>query len=331
MNEAGANQPMPLVHNGIMYLGNTGNMMQALDAATGELIWENQVGPNPSAASARCATSRSMATRSSWRPTTAASSRSTRAPARSRGTRRSPIRATASPTQRPDRRARQGDPGPARLRSLPREGALLSSAPTTPKPASSCGSSTPSRAPASPAAIPGARCPTWCAPAATPGLPAATIPISISPTGASRRRSRGCRPAAATRSPTRRSTPRRPWRCASRTARWRGTSSTCPVKSLDLDEVFEKVLVDIGPEQELFTIGKAGILWKIDRKTGQFLGYKQTVFQNVFDAKSIPRRGMPDLPPGHHRSEDRRVADGVPEHRGRAQLAGDDVSPAAGS
>ena len=46
MNEAGANQPMPLVHNGIMYLGNTGNMMQALDAATGELIWENQVGPN---------------------------------------------------------------------------------------------------------------------------------------------------------------------------------------------------------------------------------------------------------------------------------------------
>ncbi len=46
MNEIGANQPMPLVHNGVMYLGNTGNMMQALDAATGELIWEHQVGPN---------------------------------------------------------------------------------------------------------------------------------------------------------------------------------------------------------------------------------------------------------------------------------------------
>ena len=46
MNDAGSNQPMPLVHNGIMYLGNTGNMMQALDAATGDLIWENQVGPN---------------------------------------------------------------------------------------------------------------------------------------------------------------------------------------------------------------------------------------------------------------------------------------------
>ena len=46
MNEAGANQPMPLVHNGVMYLGNTGHMMQALDAATGDLIWEHQVGPN---------------------------------------------------------------------------------------------------------------------------------------------------------------------------------------------------------------------------------------------------------------------------------------------
>ena len=46
MNEEGSNQPMPLVHNGVIYLGNTANMMQALDAATGDLIWENQVGPN---------------------------------------------------------------------------------------------------------------------------------------------------------------------------------------------------------------------------------------------------------------------------------------------
>ena len=46
MNEGGSNQPMPLVHNGIMYLTHTLNMVQALDAATGDLIWENQVGPN---------------------------------------------------------------------------------------------------------------------------------------------------------------------------------------------------------------------------------------------------------------------------------------------
>ena len=73
MNDAGSNQPMPLVHNGIMYLGNTGNMMQALDAATGDLIWENQVGPNSVRGSLRaCATPRSTATTSSWRPMTAA-------------------------------------------------------------------------------------------------------------------------------------------------------------------------------------------------------------------------------------------------------------------
>ncbi len=65
-----------------------------------------------------------------------------------------------------------------------------------------------------------------------------------------------------------------------------------PGESLDLDEVFEKVLVDIGPEQNLFTIGKAGVLWKIDRKTGKFLGYKHTVFQNVFE-KIDPERGIP--------------------------------------
>ena len=30
------------------------------------------------------------------------------------------------------------------------------------------------------------------------------------------------------------------------------------------------------------TIGKAGILWKLDRVTGKFLDAKQTVFQNVY-------------------------------------------------
>ena len=46
MNEGGSNQPMPLVHDGIVYLTNTMNEVQALDGATGELIWANQVGPN---------------------------------------------------------------------------------------------------------------------------------------------------------------------------------------------------------------------------------------------------------------------------------------------
>ena len=36
----GSNQPTPLVYDGVMYLTNPANTIQALEAATGELIWE---------------------------------------------------------------------------------------------------------------------------------------------------------------------------------------------------------------------------------------------------------------------------------------------------
>src|SRR5579871_584864 len=45
MND-GTNQAAPLVHNGVMFLNNAGNFVQALDAKTGELIWENRLGGN---------------------------------------------------------------------------------------------------------------------------------------------------------------------------------------------------------------------------------------------------------------------------------------------
>ena len=56
-----------------------------------------------------------------------------------------------------------------------------------------------------------------------------------------------------------------------------------PGESLDLDEVFERVLIDHGDQKTLMTIGKAGILWKLDRQTGKFLDAKETVFQNIWD------------------------------------------------
>lgn len=55
-----------------------------------------------------------------------------------------------------------------------------------------------------------------------------------------------------------------------------------PAEALDLDEVFERVLVDRGDEKLVFSLGKYGILWKNDRVTGQFKGFKETVFQNAF-------------------------------------------------
>lgn len=46
MNDGiGANEPTPLVHNGIIYLTNTDNILQALDGRTGDLIWENRLRP----------------------------------------------------------------------------------------------------------------------------------------------------------------------------------------------------------------------------------------------------------------------------------------------
>ena len=55
-----------------------------------------------------------------------------------------------------------------------------------------------------------------------------------------------------------------------------------PAEALDLDEVFERVLVNRGGEKLVFSLGKYGILWKSDRVTGEFKGYKETVFQNAF-------------------------------------------------
>ena len=55
-----------------------------------------------------------------------------------------------------------------------------------------------------------------------------------------------------------------------------------PAEALDLDEVFERVLINRGGEKLVFSLGKYGILWKSDRVTGEFKGYKETVFQNAF-------------------------------------------------
>ena len=57
-----------------------------------------------------------------------------------------------------------------------------------------------------------------------------------------------------------------------------------PGESLDLDEVYERVLINHGDQKTLMTIGKAGILWKLDRVTGKFIEAKETVFQNIWSS-----------------------------------------------
>jgi alcohol dehydrogenase (cytochrome c) len=53
MDDTGAGEATPLVHDGIMYLPNPRGVIQALDAATGDLIWEYRPGMAPASAPAR--------------------------------------------------------------------------------------------------------------------------------------------------------------------------------------------------------------------------------------------------------------------------------------
>jgi alcohol dehydrogenase (cytochrome c) len=73
--------------------------------------------------------------------------------------------------------------------------------------------------------------------------------------------------------------------------------SYAPGETLDLDEVFERVLVDDQDQKYVFSAGKAGILWKLDRGTGKYLGHKEMVFQNVYDSID-PKTGEP-----HYRND----------------------------
>lgn len=57
-----------------------------------------------------------------------------------------------------------------------------------------------------------------------------------------------------------------------------------PGETLDLDEVFERVLVDDNGQKLVFSAGKDGVLWKNERLTGKYLGHKETVFQNIYDS-----------------------------------------------
>lgn len=71
-----------------------------------------------------------------------------------------------------------------------------------------------------------------------------------------------------------------------------------PGESLDLDEVYERTLLDHDGRKELITVGKTGIMWKLDRATGKYLAHTETVFQNVYtriDSKTGVPTYRPDI------------------------------------
>jgi alcohol dehydrogenase (cytochrome c) len=291
MQDGGANEPTPIVHNGVMFLMNTANVIQALDARTGELIWEHRVPPY---ALIGAATMRNIAVYQDkvflattdahlvaleartgkvvW--TTAIADRAKGYAAYS-----GPMVIHGKVIQGLTGCDRFGNDGCWISAYDPDTGTLAWKFNTVRR-SGQPGSETWGKL-ADQFRVGGE---TWIAGTYDPELDLTYWGIAQA----------------------------KPWMRASRTTTAFDsvlyTASTvalkptdgslawhfqhAPGESLDLDEVFEKVLVDIGDQKVLFTVGKPGILWKLDRRNGRFLGYKETVFQNVFESID-PKSGAP--------------------------------------
>lgn len=281
MNEGGSNQQMPLVHDGIVYLTNTMNEVQAIDGATGELIWANQVGPNRAigfgsmrnlaiyqdkiylaTTDAHLVALDAKTGKKVWDTTIADNAKgfsNTSGPIVVKGKviqglqgcdryreERCFISAYDADTGKLAWKfhtvAHKGEPGGDTWNDLP--DMMRQGGETW---------------------IAGSYDPDvdltfWGIAQAKPWMPV----------------SRGTRvfDAALNTASTVALNP------ATGELAWR--FQHLPAETLDLDEVFEKVSVDVGAEKALFTIGKSGILWKLNRKTGALIDFAQTIFQNVY-------------------------------------------------
>jgi alcohol dehydrogenase (cytochrome c) len=281
MNESGANEPTPLFHSNTIFLANTSNYIQAIDARTGDLIWENQIGPTVGSGGTTAMRNVALFGDKVYAATTdghvvalnaatgkvawdTASSEKTKEFTHTSG----PIiikgkviqgltgcilyreekcfisaydAQTGKQLWKFDTVARDGEPNGDTWGKLPN---LLRTGGDT-----------------------------WITGSYDPALDLTYWGVAQP----------------------------KPWMRSSRGTGDKAlyTSSTValrpdngalawyfqhiPGESFDMDEVFERVLVDNGGQNLLFTAGKAGILWKLDRKAGKFLDYKEMVFQNVFD------------------------------------------------
>lgn len=77
-----------------------------------------------------------------------------------------------------------------------------------------------------------------------------------------------------------------------------------PGETHDIDDAFENMLIDHHGKQSLFKMGKLGILWELDRRTGKFIRSTDLGFQNVvevdptsgkvsFHEDMIPKKDVP--------------------------------------
>jgi alcohol dehydrogenase (cytochrome c) len=291
MNEGGANETAPLVHNGIMFLGNTYNTIQALDAKTGELLWENRVGPAPSRPN--YGGMRSIAV---WGDKVYFAGNDAVLHALDAKTGKlvwsTPLSEVPGHNNTSGVLAVHGKiiTGLTGCGRIPAKDHCYISAydaqtgkrvwkfvtvALTGEPNGDSWGGLPDEKRA------GAE--TWIQGAFDPAL-------NLTYWGTAQAK---------------------PWR---RDLRGSGSGATdyanstvaldadtgklkwfynhAPGESLDLDEVFERILIDHGNSKTVMTIGKVGLLWKLDRSTGKFIDSRETVYQNVM-ASQNPVTGEP--------------------------------------
>ena len=56
-----------------------------------------------------------------------------------------------------------------------------------------------------------------------------------------------------------------------------------PGDTHDMDETFERILIDYDNRQSVFSMGKLGILWELDRVTGNYVNATDLGYQNLVD------------------------------------------------
>jgi alcohol dehydrogenase (cytochrome c) len=281
MNEGGANEPTPIVHNGIMYLANTSNIVQALNAKTGDLIWENRIGPELSGGLGAI---RSLALYQDkvYLATTdvhlvALDARTGKVvwntmvadKAKGYSNTSGPIVVNGKVIQGMGGCDRYKDTGCYISAYDAQTGKQLWKFETVAREGTP-GGDTWGKLPN----LLRAGGDTWITGSYDPNLN--LLYWGVAQAKPWMRAIRGTNAAALYTTSTLALHP------DDGTLAW--YFQHVPGESLDLDEVYERVLVDAGGQNLVFTIGKAGILWKLDRKTGKFLDYKETVFQNVFDS-----------------------------------------------
>ena len=303
MNEGGTNETTPMIHDGIMYLFSSGNTIQAINAVTGEVIWQNNIGPAPA----------------NLEP-------AGDVPERSLGfyndkiivpTMQGKIYALDAKTGKIDWQTWYSDPAKPEEGQHGSDGGVIVINGKVIIGMTNCGR------------IPQQNHCYISAYDANTGQRAwkfTTVALTGQPGGdtwgklADDQRAGGETWIAGSYDPDLNTTywgtaQAKPWR---RDLRGSGNGATLyanstlaldpdtgklkwyfshsPGETFDLDEVFERILIDHGAQKTVMTTGKAGILWKLDRETGKYLDSRETVFQNVF-VKIDPKTGAPTYRP----------------------------------